>query len=103
MRQQQMQMKLAEMQAEMQKTQEELEAKEFRATAGGGAVTAVVSGKKELVSLTIQPEAMDPEDLEMLQDMVISAVNGALHQAEDSMEQGMSALTGGLNLGAFGL
>mgnify|MGYP004540124403 FL=1 len=96
MRQQQMQQRLADMQAEMSKAQEEVEAKEFSSTAGGGVVTAVVSGKKEVLRLEIKPEAVDPEDLEMLQDLVISAVNGALRQAEEAMDQGMGSLLGGL-------
>ena len=87
------------MQQEMLKMQEELESKEFEAKAGGGVVTAVVSGKRELLRLEIDPEAVDPEDVEMLQDMVIAAVNEALRKAEDAANQNMSKLTGGLNLG----
>ena len=103
MRQQQMQQKVQQMQEEMSRVQEELEAREFTASAGGGAVTATVSGKRELKALSIQPEVIDPEDAEMLQDMIISAVNSAMQQAEAAMEQGMGALTGGLNLSRFGL
>ena len=66
-------------------------------------VQATVSGKKELTALTVKPEAVDPEDVEMLQDLVISAVNEALRQADEAMEQSMGAVTGGLNLGSFGL
>ena len=66
-------------------------------------MTAVVSGKKELTALTIKPDVVDPEDVEMLQDLVISAVNEALRQAEDAMNTSMSALTGGLNIPGFGL
>ena len=66
-------------------------------------VEAKVNGKKEVLALTIKPEAVDPEDVEMLQDLVVSAVNEALRQANDAMEQSMSDVTGGLNLGAFGL
>ncbi len=87
------------MQQDMLKMQQELEEKEYTASAGGGVVTAVVSGKRELVSLTIDPDAVDPEDVEMLQDLVVAAVNEALRQAETSMSEGMSKLTGGLNLG----
>ncbi|MBR4056683.1 MAG: YbaB/EbfC family nucleoid-associated protein [Oscillospiraceae bacterium] len=86
------------MQAEMLKMQEELEAKEFEARAGGGAVTAVVTGKRELVRLEIDPDAVDPEDVEMLQDMVIAAVNEALRAAESQAAANMSKLTGGMNL-----
>ena len=88
----------AQMQQEMAKAQEEVEQSAFTASAGGGVVTAVVSGKKELTALTIQPDAVDPEDVEMLQDLVISAVNEALRQAEDAMSSSMNALTGGLNI-----
>ena len=91
------------MQADMMKMQEELENAEYTATAGGGVVTAVVSGKRELTSLTISPEAVDPDDVEMLQDMVLAAVNEALRKAESSASEGMAKLTGGLNLGGLGL
>ena len=80
-----------------------MEAREFTASVGGGVVEAKVNGKKEVLALTIKPEAVDPEDVEMLQDLVVSAVNEALRQANDAMEQSMSDVTGGLNLGAFGL
>lgn len=91
------------MQQEMMKMQEELESAEYTATAGGGVVTAVVSGKRELISLAIEPDAVDPDDVEMLQDMVVAAVNEALRKAESSANEGMSKLTGGLNLGGLGL
>ena len=91
------------MQADMLKMQEDLEKAEYTATAGGGVVKAVISGKKELVSLTIEPDAVDPEDVEMLQDMIIAAVNEALRKAETTASEGMAKLTGGLNLGGFGL
>ena len=91
------------MQQDMLKMQEELEAKQYEAAAGGGVVKAVVNGKHEVVSLTIDPEAVDPEDVEMLQDLVVSAVNEALRQAGEAMDQSMNSVTGGLNLGAFGL
>ena len=87
------------MQQDMLKMQAELEEKEYTATSGGGAITAVVSGKKELVSLQIQPDAVDPEDVEMLQDMIVAAVNEALRKAETSMNDGMSKITGSMNLG----
>lgn len=81
------------------KMQEELDKATYSASSGGGVVTATVSGKRELVSLDISPDAVDPDDVEMLQDMVIAAVNEALHKAEDAASQNMSKLTGGLNLG----
>lgn len=87
------------MQADMMKAQEELETKNYEAAAGGGVVTAVVSGKKELVSLTIDPEAVDPDDVEMLQDLIVAAVNEAMRKAADDAASQMSKLTGGMNLG----
>ena len=86
------------MQENMQKMQAELEAKEYSAQAGGGVVSATVTGKRELVSLTIAPEAVDPEDVEMLQDMIVAAVNEALRGAETDMADSMRQITGGLNL-----
>ncbi len=91
------------MQSDMLKMQEELEKAEYSAAAGGGVVTAVVSGKKELMSLTIEPDAVDPQDVEMLQDMIIAAVNEAMRKAESASAEEMSKLTGGLNLGGLGL
>ena len=82
------------MQQDMLKMQEEMESKEYDATAGGGMVKAVVNGKHELLSLTINPEAVDPEDVEMLQDMVVAAVNEAMRKGEAEAAQNMSKLTG---------
>lgn len=103
MRQQQMQQKLLKMQQDMAAAQEAVENASFTASVGGGVVQATVSGKKELTALTIKPEAVDPEDVEMLQDLVISAVNEALRQAEEAMNSSMQSFTGGLNLPGFGL
>lgn len=89
------------MQQEMLRMQQEQEAKTFTASAGGGVVTAEVNGKHEVLALTIQPEAVDPEDVEMLQDMVIAAVNEALRAADTDAANNMSRLTGGLNLGGL--
>ena len=89
------------MQQDMLKMQEEMESKEYDATAGGGMVKAVVYGKLEVLSLTINPEAVDPEDVDMLQDMVVAAVNEAMRKAEAEAAQNMSKLTGGLNLGGL--
>lgn len=86
------------MQQDMLKAQEELENKEYEATAGGGVVTAVVSGKRELVSVTIDPEAVDPDDVEMLQDLIVAAVNEGLRTAAEDAAGQMQRLTGGLNL-----
>lgn len=104
-RQAEMQQKIAEMQKAMNETQSAVEAQEFSTTVGGGVVTATVNGKKEVVSLTIKPEAVDPEDVEMLQDLVTSAVNEALRQAGEAMDKSMEGLTSGLNidLSGFGL
>ena len=102
-RQAELQQKIAAMQEQMNATQEAVEATEFTASVGGGVVEAKVNGKKEVQSVTIKPEAVDPEDVEMLQDLVVSAVNEALRQAGDAMEKGMESETCGLNLGAFGL
>ncbi|MCD8357792.1 MAG: YbaB/EbfC family nucleoid-associated protein [Oscillospiraceae bacterium] len=99
MNQAQMMKQAQKMQQELLKMQQELEQAEYSAAAGGGAVTATVSGKRELTALKIDPETLDPEDVEMLEDMVIAAVNEALRKAEDSANQNMSKLTGGLNLG----
>ena len=89
------------MQQDMLKMQEELEQATYEASAGG-VVKAVVSGKGELVSLTIDPVAVDPEDVEMLQDTVIAAVNEAIRKADTAKAEGMGKLTGGLNLGGLG-
>ena len=99
MNQMQMMKQAQKMQQDLLKMQEELEQAEYTAAAGGGVVSATVSGKRELTALTIDPEAVDPEDVEMLQDMVIAAVNEALRKAEDAASQNMSRLTGGLNFG----
>ena len=103
MRQQQMQQKLLKMQQDMAAAQEAVENASFTASVGGGVVQATVSGKKELTALTVKPEAVDPEDVEMLQDLVISEVNEALRQAEEAMNSSMQSFTGGLNLPGFGL
>ena len=86
------------MQQDMMKAQEELESKTYEAAAGGGVVSATVSGKKELLSVTIDPEAGDPDDVEMLQDLIVAAVNEALRKASEDAASQMSKLTGGLNL-----
>ncbi len=89
------------MQQDMMRMQEELENKTYTATAGGGMVTAEVSGKHTIVNLSINPEAVDPDDVEMLQDMIIAAVNEAMRTAETDSANSMSRLTGGLNLGGL--
>ena len=89
------------MQQDMIRMQEEQESKTFSAQAGGGMVTAVVNGKHELQDLKINPEAVDPEDVEMLQDMIMAAVNQAMETADKEAANNMSRLTGGLNLGGL--
>ena len=86
------------MQEDMARVQAELDAREYTATAGGGAVTAVVDGKHMLKSLQIKPEVVDPEDVEMLADLVTAAVNEAVRQAADTAEAEMGKVTGGLNM-----
>ena len=89
------------MQQDMLRMQEELESKTYTASAGGGMVKAEVNGRNEVVALEINPEAVDPDDVEMLQDMVIAAVNEALRNAESDKANNMSRMTGGLNLGGL--
>ncbi len=91
------------MQRQMEESQKELETKEFKASAGGGAVEAVVTGSKKLTSITIAQDAVDPDDVEMLQDMILAAVNEAMDQAEKASEEVMGKMTGGLGgLGGLG-
>jgi DNA-binding YbaB/EbfC family protein len=89
------------MQQEMMRMQEELENKTYSAASGGGMVTATVNGKHQVVDIQIKPEAVDPDDVEMLQDMVIAAVNEAMRTADTEAASNMSRLTGGLNLGGL--
>ncbi len=86
------------MQEDMARLQEDLDAREYTARSGGGAVTAVVDGKHRVKSLEIQPEVVDPEDTEMLADLVMAAVNEAIRQAVETSESEMSKVTGGMNL-----
>ena len=87
------------MQRQMEEKTKELEEKQYTATAGGGAVSVTVSGKKEVVAVKISPEAVDPDDVEMLQDLVLSAVNEAMRMAEEATNSEVSKLTGGMGLG----
>jgi len=86
------------LQKQMEEAQKDLETKEFEASVGGGAVTVRVSGKKELKDIIIKPEVVDPDDVEMLQDLVLTAVNEALKKAEEETNSSMGKLTGGLNM-----
>ena len=96
MNQMQMMKQAQKMQQDLLKMQQEMEEKQYEATAGGGVITAVVSGKRELVRVTIDPEAVDPDDVEMLEDLIISAVNEAIRQVEEMYNAEMGRMTGGL-------
>jgi nucleoid-associated protein EbfC len=87
-----------QMQQEMLRVQTELEASQVDGSAGGGVVKAIVTGKQELVSITIDPDAVDPSDVEMLQDLIVAAVNDALRASRELAEQKMAAVTGGLQI-----
>ena len=100
-RQAEMQARIQQMQEQVNAAQEAVENQEFTASVGGGVVEAKVNGKKEVLAVTIKPEAVDPEDVEMLQDMVIAAVNEAIRQAAADSTATMGKLTGGLNLGGL--
>ena len=84
------------MQRQMEETTKELEEKEYSASAGGGAVTVTVSGKKEVLSVKLAEEVVDPDDIEMIQDLIVAATNEALRKMEEESQAAMSKLTGGL-------
>ncbi len=86
------------MQEQMMKMQEEMEEKEYAATSGGGAVSVKINGKRELQEIKLAAEVVDPDDIEMLEDLILAAVNEALRKAEESSADEMSKLTGGLNI-----
>ena len=86
------------MQEEMMKAQEALNEQEFEASVGGGAVSVKANGKKEIIELTISPDAVDPDDVEMLQDLILTAVNEALRKADENSASEMGKITGGLNI-----
>lgn len=90
-----------QMQQKVQQMQEEVEQREVEASAGGGVVRVVATGKKTIKSIEIKPEAVDPDDVEMLEDLVIAAVNEALAKADAMMQEEMGKITGGLNLGGL--
>ena len=87
------------MQRQMEEASKELEEEEVTAAAGGGAVEVTVSGKKEVTKVKIDPEAVDPDDVEMLEDMIMAATNEALRQIEEYSQQSMSKITGGMGMG----
>ena len=96
---QQLMKQAQKMQENVQRVQQELNEREFTASVGGGVVSATVYGRKEVKNITIDPSCVDPDDVEMLQDLVLSAVNEALRMAEETMAEEMGKATGGMNLG----
>ena len=90
--------KVQKMQADMMKLQEDLKSRTVETTVGGGAVSVVVSGKKELKSIKIAPSAVDPDDVEMLEDLIISAVNEGMRKVDEMTEKEMGKVTGGMKL-----
>ena len=86
------------MQEEMERVQKETEEEQVEATSGGGAVKVVVNGKKELISIKLDPDAVDPDDVETLEDLILAAVNEGVKKAEEIMTERMGAITGGLNI-----
>jgi DNA-binding YbaB/EbfC family protein len=99
----QMLKQVQKMQADMMKAQEALASETVEASAGGGMVTATITGDLVLKDIVIDPDAVDPEDVELLQDMVLAAVNEAIRQAQELAAKRMGGLTGGLDLGGLGL
>ncbi|SHE90563.1 hypothetical protein SAMN05444392_104231 [Seinonella peptonophila] len=97
----QMMKQFKKMQQQMMKEQEKLEQQEVEGTAGGGVVKAIVTGTKQVKSIEIDPEAVDPEDVEMLQDLIVAAVNEAMKKVDDLQAQNLGKLTGGLPKGLF--
>ena len=97
-RQAEMQARIQQMQEQVNAAQEAVEAQEFTASVGGGVVEAKVNGKKEVLAVAIKPEAVDPEDVEMLQDLIVAAVNEAMRSADNDASSSMQKLTGGLGL-----
>ena len=99
MNMQQMMMKAQRMQQEIEKKQQELNETEFSATAGGGMVTVTVKGDRTVQSVKIDPACVDPDDVEMLEDLIVAGVNAALKEASDTVEREMGRITGGIGLG----
>ena len=96
---QQLMRQAQKMQQDMARIQQEISEREFTASVGGGVVSATVLGTKELKAITIDPSCVDPDDVEMLQDLIISAVNEALRSAEETMTSELTKVTGGMKLG----
>lgn len=93
---------IQKMQEDMEKKQEEIQNSEYSASAGGGAVEVVVNGSHEVKSVKIQPDVVDPEDVEMLEDLLLAALNEAERKATEAMEKGMDSVTGGMNVPGLG-
>ncbi|MBE7036553.1 MAG: YbaB/EbfC family nucleoid-associated protein [Ruminococcaceae bacterium] len=93
-----MMQRVQQMQEEMERVQNEISESTVEATAGGGAVSVVMKGSHELVSVKLKPEIVDPDDIEMLEDLIVAAVNEAEKKASEMMEEGMAGITGGLNI-----
>ncbi|MDO5724915.1 MAG: YbaB/EbfC family nucleoid-associated protein [Tissierellia bacterium] len=89
---------MQKLQRQMEQMQEELDSQEIEATAGGGAIKAVVNGKKELLKIELDESIVDPEDIEMLEDLIVVCINQAMQEADKKQNEGMSKLTGGLNI-----
>ena len=94
--------KIQEMQENMTRIQQEVEATEFSSTVGGGAVEVVVNGAHEVTAVNLKPEVVDPEDIDMLEDLLLAAINEAMRKADEAMESEMGKLTGGLNIPGMG-
>lgn len=93
-----MMQRIQKMQEDMARVQEEVENSEFTASAGGGAVEVRVSGKHEILGITLKPEVVDPEDVEMLEDLLKASLNEAIRKSNDTMEREMNGVTGGMNI-----
>ena len=98
---QKMQKQMEESQKQLAESQKELEETEFSATAGGGAVEVKVSGKKLVTKVTLDPDAVDPDDVEMLEDLIVAATNEALRKVDEATSSAMSRLTGGMGMGGM--
>lgn len=94
----QMMKQVQKMQAQMQKAQEEAQEQIYDVSVGGGALKVTINGKKEVLSVEIEPDVVDPDDIEMLQDLIVAAVNEAIRKADDAMNETMGKFTGGLGI-----
>ena len=94
--------RLQQMEEDMARVQQECEVAEYSASAGGGAIDVTVNGKHQVVSVKIQPDVVDPEDVEMLEDLLVAAVNEAMRKADETAEREMGKITGGMNIPGLG-